>query len=92
MSGKTIVAALIVIASCASTGLCQRAMTSGDKPSQTQWTSHQMNQPAAPQYNLSQDRLDDIRRLYDQALTESRNPGPQPESKASSSSQTGVQK
>ncbi|MGC8908569.1 MAG: hypothetical protein ACP5M0_14180 [Desulfomonilaceae bacterium] len=92
MCGKAIIGALIMIAASASMGLCQRPMTTRDDASQMQWNSHQMNQPAAPQYNLSQDRVDDIRRLYDQALEESRNPARQPGKKEPSASQTDAQK
>ncbi len=91
MPGTTIVASLIIAVLWASMGVCQRTMPSGDNASQLQWNSHQMNQPAAPQYNLSQDRLDDIRRLYDQALEESRNPSRPTGEKDAATHHTGFQ-
>ncbi len=72
-----IIASLLIIASSGSEPMCQQPLTSRDNTGQVQWNSHQMNQPAPPQYKLSQERIEDIRRLYDQAVEETRTRKPQ---------------
>jgi len=72
-----ILASLVLIASCAATALSQQPGIGRDDAAQIQWNSHQMNQPAPPRYNLSQERLEDIRRLYDQAVEQTRTRKPQ---------------
>jgi len=49
-----------------------QASSQADKPSSDQWVSHQMNQPppSADKYKVSQDRIDEIRQLYDLAKQE----------------------
>lgn len=59
------------------TAFCQQSKTGAENAVRIQWNSHQMNQPAPPRYNLSRERVDDIRRLYDQAIEESRSAKPQ---------------
>lgn len=49
--------------------------TSGDSDSPTRWLSHQMNQPppeSAARPKLSQERIDEIRQLYELAKTETK--------------------
>lgn len=49
-----------------------QSTSQADRPSSDQWVSHQMNQPppSADRYKVSQDRIDEIRQLYDLAKRE----------------------
>jgi hypothetical protein len=52
---------------------CAQSLPKGKTDTNTQWVSHQMNQPLPvkrARYKMSQARLDDIKLLYEQAKKE----------------------
>lgn len=63
---------LLLVFSAGSSFNARAQQSSQDSPAQKRWLSHQMNQPA-PDFgdrNLSQERLDELRELYEEARRE----------------------